>query len=62
MNMPDADKITAFDLLAKAMTNKWSDGKWSWWCRLPCGGESRETREEAVQDLIEWAKRPLNQR
>lgn len=56
------EKATVFDLLVRAMTNRWSDGRWSWFCRTPCGGESRETREEAIADLIEWAKRPINQR
>ncbi len=61
--MSDEEKVVAFDLLARALTNKWSNGKWTWWCRLPCGSyDDRDTREEAVADLIEWAKRKENQR
>jgi hypothetical protein len=57
-------KAAAFDLLTRALTNRWSDGKWSWWCRTPCGSTEtlRETREEAIADLMEWAARPKNQR
>lgn len=60
--MTTEEKAETFDLIARALTNRWSDGRWSWWCRLPCGGPSRDTREEAVADLVEWAKRPINQR
>lgn len=56
--MTDAEKIEAFDALALAMTNCWHDGKWSWWCPTPSGSElRRETREEAVMDLVGWANR-----
>lgn len=55
--MTDAEKAAAFDLLAEALTNRWHDGRWSWWCRSPCGGPLRATREEAAADLIEWARR-----
>jgi len=55
--MTIGDKAFAFDLLAKALTNRWWDGRWSWWCRSPVGGPPREFREEAVADLLEWARR-----
>jgi hypothetical protein len=54
--MSDPEKIEAFDALALALTNRWHDGQWSWWCRTPPGGPSRATREEAVADLVVWAK------
>jgi hypothetical protein len=53
-----AEKAAAFDVLAVAMTNRFADGTWSWWCPTPCGGaETRQTREEAVADLVAWAGR-----
>lgn len=45
-----------YQTLLLALTNQWHDGSWSWWCRKPNGGPQRHTREEAMQDLIEWAK------
>lgn len=53
--MTDADKAAMFDALAEALTNRWQDGSWSWWCPTPCGGPTRETRAEAVADLVKWA-------
>lgn len=55
--MTDQEKIEAFDHLARAMTNPWYDGQWSWFCLCPAGGPLRATREEAVADLVAWAKR-----
>ncbi len=55
--MTAAEKIAAFDLLSVALTNKWENGSWSWWCCCPCGGEVQTTQEEAVADLIAWAGR-----
>ena len=52
------EKAAAFDALAATLTNQWSDGSWSWWCPHPCGGPMRVTREEAVNDLVSWAKLP----
>jgi hypothetical protein len=54
----DVDKARAFDLLALVLVNRWHDGRWGWWCPQPCGGEGvrRETRDEAIADLIEWAR------
>ncbi len=61
--MTTEEKAAAFDLVAVALTNDWSDGTWSWWCPSPPGGPHRATREEAVADLVAWAgkykKRPL---
>lgn len=55
--MTDIEKIEAFDAIAIAFTNKWHDGKWTWWNPKPCGGVyKRETQEEAVNDLIDVAK------
>jgi hypothetical protein len=56
--MTTEEKAAAFDRLAAALTNQWDDGSWSWWCRTPCGGPPRPTREEAVADLVAWANRP----
>jgi hypothetical protein len=50
-------KAAAFDEMATALTNCWHDGKWSWWCCSPCGGDKHESREEAVKELVEWAER-----
>src|ERR1700722_576301 len=56
--MTTEEKAAAFDLLAVALTNRWGDGSWTWWCCSPCGGESkRETHAEAVADLVAWAVR-----
>lgn len=57
------EKGAAFDAIAKALTNQWWDGTWSWWCPVPAGGPRRPSREEAVADLVAWARsakrRPL---
>ena len=51
--MTDADKAAAFDTLCLAMTNRWHDGKWTWHPFQACGGlEIRDTRDEAILDLI----------
>lgn len=55
--MMDAEKVEAFDAMAKALTNQWSSGEWSWFCGCPPGGPMRATREEAVADLVAWAKK-----
>jgi hypothetical protein len=57
--MTTDEKAAAFDLLVVALTNQWHDGSWSWWCRTPCGGPARATREEAVADLVEWSRRKV---
>lgn len=52
------EKAAAFDVVALALTNQWYDGSWTWWASAPCGGlAKRATREEAVQDLIEWSQK-----
>ena len=51
------EKASAFDALAEALTNRWADGRWSWWCRTPPGGEMRDARDEAIADLVLWAER-----
>ncbi len=57
--MTDAEKIAAFNDLADAMTNQYWDGRWAWWCPTMAGGVEtmRATMEEAVADLVAWAKR-----
>jgi hypothetical protein len=55
--MTDAEKAAAFDRLADALTNRFHDGRWSWFCPTPCGGKSVATKAEAVADLITWAER-----
>ena len=55
--MTDDEKAAAFDALALAFTNRWSDGSWSWWCHTPGGGPHRATRAEAVADLVAYAFR-----
>jgi len=57
--MTDAEKIAAFDDLAEALTNRWHDGSWSWWCPTPAGSTEKPvaTQQEAVSDLVAWAKR-----
>ena len=51
------DKAKAFDALKLALTNQWHDGHWTWWCCDPSGGDRRDSREEAIADLVEWAKK-----
>jgi hypothetical protein len=55
----DAEKVKAFDDLAQALTNRWSDGKWCWWNPTPaCGtGTKQDTQEAAIAELVRWAKR-----
>lgn len=53
--MTTEEKAAAFDTLCVALTNRWSCGYWTWWCSAPCGGARRDTREEAVADLVAWA-------
>lgn len=60
--MTTRQKAEAFDRLAVAMTNQWYDGQWSWHCGTPSGGPMRDTREEAIADLIEWSKRRKKKR
>jgi hypothetical protein len=57
--MTTDEKAAAFDNLAAAMTNRWSDGEWSWWNPQPsCGtATKRATQEEAVADLVAWAEK-----
>jgi len=56
------EKAAAYDLLTNAMTNRWVDGTWTWWCCTPCGGlTKRATRAEAVADLLAWAERTVKQ-
>jgi hypothetical protein len=55
--MSAEEKAAAFDVLALALTNRWADGLWSWWCPSPPGGEKRATREDAVADLVAWAQK-----
>lgn len=57
LTMTDAQKAEAFDLLARTFTNRWYDGRWSWFCHTPCGGPQRGTRAEAVADLVDYARR-----
>ena len=52
-------KAAAFDDLSIALTNLWANGKWSWYCSTPCGGNLVLTQEEAVADLVQWAKRTV---
>lgn len=54
--MTDAEKASAFDLLAEALLNRWWDGRWSWHCLTPSGGPQRDTREEALADLVRWSE------
>jgi hypothetical protein len=56
--MNTEEKAAAFDSLAVALTNRWHDGRWTWYNSKPsCGTETpRETQEEAVQDLVKWAE------
>lgn len=49
------EKAAAFDDLAVALTNRWADGLWSWWCPCPPGGAKQWTREQAIADLVAWA-------
>ncbi len=55
--MSTEEKAAAFDTLVLALTNRWVNGTFSWWCPTPCGGEQKGTREQAVADLIAWAER-----
>ena len=55
--MTTKEKAAAFDALANALANQWWDGKWSWFCKTPCGGPMLATKDEAIADLVEWAKR-----
>lgn len=50
------EKAECFDLLAGILTNYWSNGRYSWWCPSACGGELCDTREEAVESLIKFAR------
>lgn len=58
--MTTAEKAAAFDALADALTNYWTDdregGPWSWWCPNPTGGPRRRTKAEAIVTLVEWAQ------
>ncbi len=55
--MSTDEKVAAFDAIAEAFTNRWSDGMWTWWNPNPaCGAEHRrKSRPEAVADLIAFA-------
>lgn len=53
------EKAAAFDLLCAALTNRWESGRYSWWCANPAGGPRRDTPEECVPDLLQWAERCL---
>ncbi len=55
--MTDPEKIAAFDFLAVALVNQFSDGRYGWWNPTPCGGKSCDTPDEALADLIVWAER-----
>ena len=55
--MTTEEKAAAFDNLALSLTNEWHDGTWSWWCPTPSGGVPRASREEAMADLVAWAKK-----
>lgn len=55
--MTAEDKALAFDVLALALTNQWSNGQWSWFCHTPSGGQKCDTREEAVADLVAYGCR-----
>lgn len=56
--MNDAEKLAAFANLTDALTNRWADGTWTWWCPTPSGCEThRQTKEEAIVDLVAWAER-----
>lgn len=55
--MLTSEKAAAFDTLCDALTNRWSNGRWSWFPHTACGGPERETKEEAIRDLIEWSER-----
>ena len=55
--MNETEKAAAFDQLIKALLHKWHDGRWSWWARTPCGGPVRDTKEEALADLLAWSQR-----
>lgn len=54
--MTDAEKVEFFADLALVMTNRWESGSWSWWCPCAPGGKGCETREEALQDFVEWTR------
>jgi hypothetical protein len=56
--MTDQEKIAAFDAIATAFTNRWSDGQWSWWNPNPACGTAtmRATQSEALDDMIAFAK------
>lgn len=58
------DKAAAFDALAVALTHRWADGQWCWYCHNPSGGSAtmRATQAEAVADLVAWAERTAKQK
>jgi len=60
--MTTDEKAAAFDLLLTALTNRWEDGRFSWWCANPAGGPKRDTAEQVVADLLEWAERVVRWR
>ncbi len=55
--MTDAEKVAAFDALARTFTCQTSDGQWHWQNPCPCGGPFRATQPEAVADLVAFAGR-----
>lgn len=40
-----------------ALTNRWYDGQWSWWCCSPCGGGRCASQAEAIAELVRWAEK-----
>jgi Ser/Thr protein kinase RdoA (MazF antagonist) len=56
------EKAAAFDLLVAALTNRWADGRYSWWCPSPCGGPLRDAPADVVPDLLDWAEQVVKWR
>ncbi len=51
------EKAAAFDLVVEAMTNRWSNGKFGWFCANAAGGAYFDTPEEVVPDFVGWCER-----
>lgn len=51
------ERVRKLDIVLLAMTNRWHDGLWTWWCRCPSGGEKHGTRTEAALEFLDWCER-----